>query len=1038
MLGPFALALAGLVLFILLNIILSLSDLMVDRGIGMTTLLRLVAFKMPSLLVIAVPMSALFATFLGLGRLAHDREIVALESIGIPLRRLLLPLILAAAVIGSADFAVYNWAVPASEHAYQQALRDVIFRQGVPRITANAFFKGADNQFFYIRRYNEAERTLHDVYIYDTTGKLFPHAESKVTMITAETGRWTGTSWQLEAGRVYGFDVDGRLGYSGSFETLSIPLEQSVEEILSSSRTPAEMGIAELVRRIDRARSTGQRADEYIVEAHLKVALPLATIVFVLFGGAISLAFDPRSRAAGIVLGLLLVGLFQGALWWTQTLGRRGAMNPALAAWLPNLVFGAIGLLLFLRVDRLASRDLWTRWRGRFSWFGLLLFALAIPSFTGSSQDAPLDLTSDVLYISDDRSELRAEGSVSATFAGTRLHSDRLELVRKEDEGWQLTASGGVSLAMGDEVELDADELIATLSESGGSIVTSRVEAEVLSGRSRFSNSVGEEHELFFRVEQGVITFDEDGEITKIEARRGELTTCNCCDLSLREQPYSLSAERVLLYPERLLVAFGLTARVAGLATFWLPFYVRPLEDTLESPLFPAFGNSALRGWFVKWNVPFFLSEHLYGSVLIDYFSRFAEFGLGAIVRYAFSGHDGRASAYYFPAKVGDARAELELEHTIGFAPGWRGIGSLNYESVGDADELSFAFRIEGAFDGGQITLDASRETTSDEEGVVSIEERIPELTLRIDARRLGSVAVRPRVSIGWIREWESDRLTAQRLKLDAQTELVGDVFRLGSLDVAPEAFADVALYGSAADGWDRQESLSVSFSTTHDGLSLAWTSRFVHGSSPFSFDRMETEHRLRWRLNLGGDLRIRLSGAVDLADGFAPIDARLTWGSKTSWRFDARFDPEGGRLTKTTLRGSRGRAPFEISWQIPFDWEEGQFDDAELALEAEFEAASLSLFSEFDPNTLSLLSAEIEAEFITERDWGLTFDATFIPDGARFSGLRLGLFKEIADCVRVGIERDSNEIWIYGSVTAFPEAILRYAPRAADIEVGG
>lgn len=431
MVGPFVLALAGLTLFILLNIILSLSDLMVDRGIGMLTLLRIVILKMPSLLVIAVPMSALFATFLGLGRLAHDREIVALESIGIPLRRILLPLIIAAAVIGAADFALYNWGVPASEHAYQQALRDVIFRQGVPRITANAFFKGANNQFFYIRRYNEEEGTLHDIHIYDTTGRLFPHAESRVTMITAELGRWTGAAWQLEAGNVYGFDSDGLLSYSGSFESLAIPLEQSIEEVLSRSRTPAEMGIAELVRRIDQARRTGQRADEFVVEAHLKGSLPLATIVFVLFGGAVSLAFNPRSRAAGIVLGLLFVGLFQGALWWTQTLGRRGAMNPALAAWIPDLVFGAIGLLLFLRVDRLAYRDLWSRWRARVSWFAvfLLLFALL-----GNSQEAPLDLSSDELFVSEDRSEFRATGSVSASYQGPRIMSDRLDQVRTEED----------------------------------------------------------------------------------------------------------------------------------------------------------------------------------------------------------------------------------------------------------------------------------------------------------------------------------------------------------------------------------------------------------------------------------------------------------------------------------------------------------------------------------------------------------------------------------------------------------------------------
>jgi len=1034
MLGPFILALAGLVLFILLNIILSLSDLMVDRGIGMLTLLRLVVLKMPSLLVIAVPMSALFATFLGLGRLAHDREIVALESIGIPLRRILLPLIIAAAMIAGADFAIYNWGVPASEHAYQQALRGVIFRQGVPRITANAFFKGADNQFFYVRRYDEEARTLHDVLIYDTTGRLFPHAESRVTIITAETGHWTGAAWELESGRVYGFDLEGPLKYSGSYEHLAIPLEQSVEEVLSRSRTPAEMGIAELLRRIAAAGRTGQRADEYIVEAHLKGALPLATIVFVLLGGALSLVFNPRSRAAGIVLGLLLVGLYQGALWWTQTLGRRGAMNPGLAAWVPDLVFGAFGLLLFLRVDRLAYRDLWSRWRGRISWFAVFLL---LTSFSCSGQNNPLDLTCDELFISDDRSEIRATGSVSATLQGTRLSADRLDLTRLDEGEWHVEASGSVHVEIGDDVQLAADALVARLAESDAGVLATRVEAESFVGQTRFVNSIGDEHELFFRVEQGVITFDGAGEVSLIEARRGEITTCNCCDVPLRNQPYTLSATRVLLYPDKLLVGFGLTARIAGTAAFWLPFYVQPLEETLESPLFPAFGNSALRGLFVKWNLPFFLTENLYGSVLIDYFSRLAEVGVGGLLRYTLPEHSGRLSAYYFPAKVGDRRLEFDLKHSIDFGPGWEGIGRLEYESVGEKEELSFAFRLEGAFAGGDLTVAASRETTLTENDV-SVTERIPEITVKMNAHRLGSVTLRPQASVGLIREWENGVLAQQRLRLGARAQIIGSAFRIGAFAVAPEATADIALYGNASLGWDRQESASLSLSATWDDLTLTWGSTFVHGASPFAFDRMEAEHRIRWRIERSGRVDVRISGGVDFAEGTEPVDATLSWGAETEWRFEAELDPRTGRFSETVLRGSTTIGACSIAWRIPYNWEDRRFDDARLDFDIDAAHASLSVSPELDLNRASLLTTDIGAELTTDAGWGASFDAVYEPDGARFSSLRYGVFRDIAECVRVGIERDAGEIWIYGSVIAFPEAILRYAPRGSNLDVGG
>ncbi|MBE0636651.1 LptF/LptG family permease, partial [Candidatus Bipolaricaulota bacterium] len=129
MLGPFALALAGLVLFIVLNLILRLSELMVDRGIGITQLLRLLILWMPELIAWAIPMAALFAVFLGLGRMDHDREIMALESIGVSLRRILVPVLVASIGLSFLTFAVYNWAMPASKNAAQRTYREIVLTQ---------------------------------------------------------------------------------------------------------------------------------------------------------------------------------------------------------------------------------------------------------------------------------------------------------------------------------------------------------------------------------------------------------------------------------------------------------------------------------------------------------------------------------------------------------------------------------------------------------------------------------------------------------------------------------------------------------------------------------------------------------------------------------------------------------------------------------------------------------------------------------------------------------------------------------------------
>ncbi len=1035
--GPFVLALAGLLLFLLLNIVLSLTPLMVDRGVGMATILRLVILELPTLFVLAVPMAALFATFLALGRLMHDREIMAFESIGISLRRLLMPLIVAAALVGAVDFAINNWAVPASERAFQRTYLEIVFRQSIPRITPNAIFAGPDNLFFYVRRYDANSRTLHDVLIYDTEGTLFPtvsESETQIALITAELGTWTDRTWDLEGGRTYGFDESGELVYSGGFEMLSIPVDRSVEQILSQSRAPNEMGISELLARVRQASRSGQQAAPYILEIHHKIALPLATIVFVLLGGTLSFMFGARGRAVGIIVSLLLISVFTGLLWWTQAVGQRGAMHPALAAWLPNLLFGGLGLLLFLRVDRLASRDLLKRLR-RLVPFLTLLALVAVGAF---ADEIPLELNSEDLFISADRTEVRANGAVEARFEDVELSADSLHLHQAPDGLWLFEATGDVRLAIEDELSLAGDRLAAVIEVTNAGTLTRSLEAGQFRGENRFVNSLGEEHALYFRGESGQITFDEAGEPELIEVLRGEVTTCDCCGLPFRSQPYTLRAARMQLYPDRLLVVTGLTARVAGVSSFWLPFYVQPLEETLESPLFPAIGRSGSRGWFLKWNVPFYLSESLYGSLLFDYYGAFAELGVGLVLRYAFSGHEGSIDAYYFPAKVGDPIARLALDHSFDLGTSWRGSGRLDYEAVGPDESLSFSGSVSGGFDGWRVTASAVRnwKEAVDDEAVDVITERLPEVSISRDAIETGPFSIAPRLSVGRVREWQGEDLSGRAVRVNAGTSVGVSRFEIAGFSVTPSLNVTYTRYAGGDVGLSRT-ALTASVPATLGGLSVNYTAAFATAESPFDFDRIDAEQHIGWSILRSGTTTLRIEGGFDLlSDTVDPVAVSVAWGTVVTWNLSATYDLSPALLADVILRGDWSADGLTASWRIPYDPSVPGFDPIDLELAATEDRKEIRLRASLDGDRLASLTGTLETR--TPSGWGAALSATYKADSTiPIADPRYRVFRDIGDCIQIGIERASDQVWVYASILAFPDAILRYGTESASLRVG-
>lgn len=1032
MIGPFFISLGGLLLFIMLNLILALSDLMVARGVEIMTLVQLILLKMPSMMVLALPASALFATFIGLGRLVHDREVMALEAAGISLRRILAPLLVAAVLVAGGTFVLYNWGVPVSEHAYQRVLREIIFRHQIPTVHANIFFRGEQGQFFYVRRYDEAAGTLHDVIVYDIEGRLFPLAEAAVTILTAAEGRWEDNLWTLLDGRVYGFDDEGRLIHTGNFVQLDVAAGRMGSDFLFGARTPAAMGIGELSERIDLLRRSGHAVDNLIVERHLRVAIPVAALVFVLFGGAVSLLFGGRSRAVGVVIGLLLVGLFQGILLWSQTLGRRGVIPPLLGAWAPNILVGLIGLVLFLYLDRLSRQDLRAWFRRLFPFLALMII-VCLPL---SGDEILLRIESETLFVSSDRREIVAEGDVRITYDETLLSADRITLNQGDEGVWRLHAAGGVRLKVGDEFTLAGSELSSTLSYEAGGMMMREVTASHFRGTSRFTNPLGEEHRLFYRGEKGLIRFDQDGEIDRIEVHDAEFTTCYCCVGLIRDQPYSVETGRLIIYPDQMIIAFNLTVRTFGIPVFWLPVYVQPLEETMENPLFPAVGQSALRGWFFKWNIPFYLSEGNYGTIIFDYFSRFHEVGLGAIFRYTLAGERGTVKVYYFPARVGDSVLELSLEQTLVIADRWNAAGSLAYTAIGEKRNLTFSTSLAGEIEGWRFTLSAGRSRREDEK-VVRIDERLPELALSRPPIELGDLSFTPRLSAGWYREWEDGVLTAQSLRFDGALDISLSPLRFAGFTLAPKAGFRLTRYEREGDSHSR-EARSFSLTLSRPGMTFAYTYREVIGRSPFAFDRLVATNHFTWRFAGQTGIAVRVDGGINLQSGtFDPLRLTADWTWGAAFTLNAEYDLAHAVPVRITLSGRFTGEAGKLSWTIPYDYASRRFDPVTFKARVKGESGSIVIQGEIDPALPRPVKFSLQAELDVEPGWGISFGGRYEPGRGAIVDQSFGLFHDLNDCLRIGIERRSGRIWLYASILAFPEAILRYAPGVTRFKLG-
>lgn len=114
--------------------------------------------------------------------------------------------------------------------------------------------------------------------------------------------------------------------------------------------TPQRQRMAEDAKlaRVQAAAAT-KKVNQYRVEIHKKYSIPFACIVFALVGAPLGI----RARRGGLAAGFISVGFFifyYLCLIGGEQLADRNIGAPWFSMWLPNLVLGALGLWLALRV----------------------------------------------------------------------------------------------------------------------------------------------------------------------------------------------------------------------------------------------------------------------------------------------------------------------------------------------------------------------------------------------------------------------------------------------------------------------------------------------------------------------------------------------------------------------------------------------------------------------------------------------------------------------------------------------------------------
>ena len=163
---------------------------------------------------------------------------------------------------------------------------------------------------------------------------------------------WREGTWVLLEGRRFRF-VAGEAVATSSFDTLSLPsLSLLPRDFARQQKDPEEMNYAELADYIARATLNGEDATRQRVDLHLKISFPLTSFIIIALGAILGANARRAGLANSFGLGVLICFAYYSCVKAGQALGWNQLLAPWLGAWIANLLFAVLAMVLLWRAHK--------------------------------------------------------------------------------------------------------------------------------------------------------------------------------------------------------------------------------------------------------------------------------------------------------------------------------------------------------------------------------------------------------------------------------------------------------------------------------------------------------------------------------------------------------------------------------------------------------------------------------------------------------------------------------------------------------------
>lgn len=338
------------------NQFLLLAKTILRQRVPVPDVLLLIWYSLPAIIAQSAPFATLVGFLMCLGRMASDNEIMVLRATGQRYSVILLPVLVMGAIISLFSFVMNDYFLPLGNINYLKLQRQIVVSNPGVQIESNT-----------VKRMNKTalvmgeakDNHVDDLIILDSS------QNNQLRIICAKDVDAISTTFpgvlltlSMHSPVVFQLDTSDKASYDLiDADTMSYNVFDSV--ILSDSNgvSPREMTSHDLKSLIKSYEADGTftklQLNSYYLEYYKKFSIPFGSVFFALLALPLALLFGKKNgQVVGMIIGVVISFLYWAATMIGQQLGYSNGFDGFWTMWTPNVVIGALGVWLYLRLRR--------------------------------------------------------------------------------------------------------------------------------------------------------------------------------------------------------------------------------------------------------------------------------------------------------------------------------------------------------------------------------------------------------------------------------------------------------------------------------------------------------------------------------------------------------------------------------------------------------------------------------------------------------------------------------------------------------------